>query len=143
MNHRELAMTPTITLDGPIDRDEVVALYRAHQWSSAEKPEALMRALRGSHSLVTARVGALLVGIGNAISDGYLVVYYPHLLVHPEHQGRGIGRRMMAALSARYAGFHQQMLTADADAVGFYQRLGFEQAGRTLPMWVYGGAEHS
>jgi GNAT superfamily N-acetyltransferase len=33
------------------------------------------------------------VGLGNAISDGALVVYYPHMLVLPEYQGRGIGRR--------------------------------------------------
>lgn len=131
-----------IRLDAPISTAEVVALYRANHWSSADKPEQLMNALRNSHSLVTAREDGVLVGIGNAISDGHLVVYYPHLLVHPAHQGKGIGRLMMAALSARYADFHQQMLTADAEAVGFYEHLGFEKAGRTVPMWIYAGTEH-
>lgn len=135
-------MTIAISLDDQITYDEVVALYQANQWSSAEKPVQLMSALRGSHSLVTARVDGVLVGIGNAISDGYLVVYYPHMLVAPEYQGQGIGRLMMAALSERYSDFHQQMLTADADAVGFYERLGFSKAGRTVPMWVYSGTEH-
>ena len=71
---------------------EVVALYKANGWSSAEKPELLIAALKNSHSLVTARIDGKLVGIGNALSDGHLVVYYPHMLVHPDHKGKGIGR---------------------------------------------------
>ncbi|MDX1320617.1 MAG: GNAT family N-acetyltransferase [Oceanospirillum sp.] len=131
-----------ITLNGPIEASEVIELYRANGWSSAEKPEQLIPALKNSHTLVTARIKGELVGIGNAISDGHLVVYYPHMLVHPDHQGAGIGRKMMQAMQSVYAGFHQQMLTADGDAVAFYKALGFERAGKTEPMWVYAGDEH-
>ncbi|GAL03228.1 histone acetyltransferase HPA2 and related acetyltransferases [Photobacterium aphoticum] len=42
---------------------------------------------------MTARLNGRLVGIGNAISDGHLVVYYPHMLVHPDVQGQGIAAR--------------------------------------------------
>lgn len=135
-------MNIVISLNDSITTEEVVALYKANQWSSAEKPTQLTNALLNSHSLVTARLQGQLVGIGNAISDGHLVVYYPHMLVHPEHQGKGIGRSMMAALGGKYLGFHQQMLTADGDAIGFYERIGFVRAGRTVPMWVYSGTEH-
>ena len=68
-------MQVDISLSDSIDTDEVLRLYRANEWSSAERPTELMAALRGSHSLVTARVADELVGIGNAISDGHLVVY--------------------------------------------------------------------
>ena len=125
-----------------ISADEVLDIYRANDWSSAEKPNELMAALQNSHSLVTARIAGKLVGLGNAISDGYLVVYFPHMLVHPAFQGRGIGRKMMAAMLKRYAGFHQQMLTADGKAIQFYESLGFERAGKTEPMWIYAGTEH-
>lgn len=121
--------------------EEVVALYRANAWSSAEKPELLLQALRASHSLVTAWDGNKLVGLGNAISDGCLV-YYPHLLVLPDYQGRGIGSRLMRMLLARYAGFHQHMLTADRRAVDFYRKCGFTRAGKTEPMWIYAGHDH-
>jgi GNAT superfamily N-acetyltransferase len=131
-----------IALNDQIDTDEVLEIYTANQWSSADQPEALMAALRNSHSLVTARSGGKLLGLGNAISDGFLVVYFPHMLVHPRHQGQGIGRQMMAALLTKYAGFHQQMLTADGKAVAFYQSLGFVRAGQTEPMWIYAGTEH-
>lgn len=135
-------MALSISLDDRIETDEVIALYRANDWSSADKPEQLLAALRNSHSLVTARVDGRLVGLGNAISDGHLVVYYPHLLVHPEFQGQGIGRQMMDALQQRYAGLHMQMLTADGRAISFYENLGFSRAGQTQPMWIYAGGEH-
>lgn len=122
--------------------DEVIALYRANDWSAADKPEKLMAALKNSHSLVTARDSGQLIGLGNAISDGHLVVYYPHLLVLPEYQGQGVGKELMLVMQQRYQGFHQQMLTADGDAVGFYKAQGFTRAGKTEPMWVYAGNDH-
>ncbi|KXO09175.1 Histone acetyltransferase HPA2 [Moritella sp. JT01] len=135
-------MNIEIELNDSIEDKEVIDLYKANSWSSAKKPELLIPALRNSHSLVTARVGGSLVGIGNAISDGYLVVYYPHMLVHPQYHGKGIGRKMMELMQTVYGGFHQQMLTADGEAIDFYKALGFERAGKTEPMWVYAGNEH-
>jgi GNAT superfamily N-acetyltransferase len=125
-----------------ISEEEVIALNEANAWSSAKKPKTLMAALRNAHSLVTARVEGRLIGLGNAISDGYLVVYYPHLLVHPEFQGQGIGKEIVKRLQERYQDFHQQMLTADGDAIGFYEKLGFVRTGKTEPMWIYQGDEH-
>jgi len=125
-----------------IEATEVISLYRAVGWSAADKPVQLLAGLRGSHTLVTARVAGRLVGVGNAISDGHLMVYFPHLLVHPDVQRRGVGRLLVQALLTRYTGFHMQMLTADADSVAFYRSVGFVQAGGTVPMWIYAGTEH-
>jgi GNAT superfamily N-acetyltransferase len=122
--------------------DQVVALYKANNWSSANKPELLMNALQHSHALVSAWDGGKLVALGNAISDGFLVAYFPHLLVLPEYQGKGIGTEIMNLLKKKYAGFHQLMLTADGKAVEFYKKCGFERAGSTEPMWIYSGKEH-
>ena len=135
-------MPTEISMNDTIEAEEVVELYAANGWSSAEKPIELMAALRNSHALVTARRAGRLVGIGNAISDGHLVVYYPHMLVHPAFQGQGIGRQMLAVMLEKYAGFHQQMLTADGRAIAFYLSLGFVRAGKTEPMWVYAGDGH-
>lgn len=135
-------MNIAISLQDSIEEAEVIALYRANHWSAAEKPEQLLAALRHSDSLVTARNNGQLIGLGNAISDGFLVVYYPHLLVLPQYQGQGIGKRMLQALAEKYQGFHQQMLVADGKAIGFYRSLGFERAGETEPMWIYAGSDH-
>jgi GNAT superfamily N-acetyltransferase len=120
----------------------VLALYRANDWSSWQKPELLHKALLASHSLVSAWDGSELVGLGNAISDGYLVVYYPHLLVLPDYQGRGIGTELMRRLVASYQGFHQHILVADGRALDFYRKCGFERAGKTESMWIYACHDH-
>ena len=135
-------MTIRYTEKRDIALEAILKLYTANAWSSAEKPELLRNALAGSHSLFSAWDGDLLVGLGNAISDGHLVVYYPHLLVLPEYQGRGIGTRLMQMLMARYDGFHQHMLVADGRAIEFYRKCGFERAGKTEPMWIYAGHDH-
>ena len=135
-------MEATVSISDAVEEAEVVALYGANVWSAAAKPAQLLAALRNSHTLATARRGGALVGLGNAISDGHLVVYFPHLLVHPECQRQGIGGRLMGALLTRYRGFHQLMLVADGGAVDFYQRMGFQRAGKTTSMWIYAGEDH-
>ena len=122
--------------------DQLTRLYRENGWSSAEKPNELLNALIHSHSLVSAWDVQTLVGIGNAISDGYLVVYYPHLLILPSYQRRGIGKAIMDRLVRKYTHFHQHMIIADQDAVGFYKHCGFARAGSTEPMWIYQGGDH-
>ena len=135
-------MNISLSVKRDLDANDILQLYKANKWSAAEKPELLMKALSNSHSLVTAWDGTTLVGLGNAISDGYLVVYYPHLLVLPSYQGKGIGRLIMDKMQEIYKGFHMQMLTADGKAIEFYKKNGFERAGQTEPMWIYSGGDH-
>ena len=125
-----------------LPRQQVLALYRALNWSSAKKPDDLMAALAGSHAVVTAWDGDSLVGLGNTISDGALVVYYPHLVVHPEYQRRGIGREIVRRLRERYADFHQHAILADRRAVGFYEKCGFARTTDVEAMWIYAGHDH-
>jgi GNAT superfamily N-acetyltransferase len=135
-------MTITISDRRDIQLNDIVDLYRANKWSSADKPNELYNALTNSHSLFSAWDNDKLVGIGNAISDGHLVVYYPHLLVHPDYQGKGIGQMIVAKMQEKYGHFHMQMLTADGKAIDFYNKVGFVKAGQTQSMWIYNGSEH-
>lgn len=120
-------------------REDVIALYLANKWSSGRKPDQLMAALAGSDHVIAAYDGDRLVGLANALSDGHLVVYYPHLLVHPEAHGKGIGRELMARMRARYPSIHQHILVSVPDAVEFYRRAGFSIAENHAPMWIYDG----
>jgi len=54
-----------------------------------------------------------------------------HLFVHPDHSGRGIGRRLVAFAAATFrgAGFTDMIVHASRNAVGFYQRCGFVAEG--------------
>jgi len=126
--------------DIPVEK--LVALYEANGWSSGKKPLLLQKALANSATLVSAWIGDELIGVGNAITDGYLVVYYPHMLVHPKYQGKGIGSEIMQRIMNRYKGFHQHILVADGRAIDFYKKCGFRQAGKTRSMWIYDGEDH-
>ncbi|MEM8810636.1 MAG: GNAT family N-acetyltransferase, partial [Cyanobacteria bacterium P01_G01_bin.38] len=59
-----------------------------------------------------------------------------------DYQGQGIGRKIMEILKQPYEGMHMQMLVADREAIGFYEKCGFTKAGRTQPMWIYDGEDH-
>lgn len=125
-----------------LTQQQIITLYQANHWSSANKPQALHQALLNSHSLITAWHKNKLVGLGNAISDGHLVVYFPHLLVHPSHQRQGIGTEIVNRLLTKYEGFHQRILVADKNAIPFYKKCGFAHAGQTQSMWIYAGTDH-
>jgi GNAT superfamily N-acetyltransferase len=125
-----------------LTKEKVIALYKANDWSAASKPDRLMAGLHNSHIVITAWDGDTLVGLGNSISDGSLVVYYPHILVLPSYHGKGIGGMIVQRMHEKYKDFHMQVLTADGKAIDFYTKQGFEIAGETKPMWIYQGKEH-
>jgi GNAT superfamily N-acetyltransferase len=125
-----------------VNQSDIIELYKANKWSSADKPDQLYNALINSHSFITAWQNERLVGLGNALSDGYLVVYYPHLIIHPDYQGKGIGKLILNKLQEKYGNFHQQILVADGKAIDFYEKCGFEPAGETKSMWIYQGKDH-
>lgn len=124
-----------------VDGEAILELYRCLDWSSVEKPEQLVRGLNNSDSLFTAWCDGKLIGLANAISDGHLVVYYPHVLVHPDFQGQGVGRRLVTSLRDKYRDFHQHSVLADKRAVAFYEQCGFTMSP-CAAMWIYDGSDH-
>lgn len=135
-------MDITIRETKKLPQEQIIALYNANGWSAATKPEQLCQALAHSHRVVSAWEEERLIDLGNTISDGFMVVYYPHLLVHPDYQGQGIGQMIVGRMLETYKGFHMQMLTVDGRAIDFYQKMGFEKAGKTESMWIYARDEH-
>src|SRR5699024_9660417 len=93
------------------------------------------RALAGSHRIVTARVGSQLVGLARSISDGYTIVYIQDVLVRPDAQRTGIGRRLIAELVDSYDSVRQQVLLTDTEdrQRAFYESLGFTEAHDMRP----------
>lgn len=117
-------------------------LYQANNWTSAKKLDQLYNAMSNSDTLVVAYHDDVLIGLANAISDGFLVVYFPHLLVHPNYHRKGIGSRLMDVMLEKYKDFHQKMIVADDKALEFYKSKGFALANNTSSMWIYEGGDH-
>jgi ribosomal protein S18 acetylase RimI-like enzyme len=68
-----------------------------------------------------------LIGAGRAVADGRDCSYLCDIVVHPEHQGRGLGRQLVAKLTELSAGHRKIILYANPGKEGFYRKLGFRR----------------
>lgn len=68
---------------------------------------------------------ALLVGAGRAVADGIDCSYLCDVAVHPDYQGRGLGRAIIGKLRDFSASHRKIILYANPGKEGFYLKLGF------------------
>jgi len=69
------------------------------------------------------------VGMARIVGDGGSVYHICDMVVHPAHQGRGLGTRLMDAVMA-YVDEHappNSYVNLMADVDGFYEQWGFEE----------------
>jgi ribosomal protein S18 acetylase RimI-like enzyme len=127
--------------------NQVRGLFDGHSfWAQGRSRRALVRMLLGSCSVVSAWEGGRLVGIGRATSDGVFRAVLWDVVVAEEHQGRGLGRRIVQALLASppVAGSERVYLMT-TNSSGFYERLGFsgEHGQQLLVLYREGNQETS
>lgn len=99
-------------------------------WCAAPPPDKLPALLQGGGALVEEEAGQIL---GYAILDldtGELDAAF----VDPAHQGRGIARRLLAALDAMALrhGLRQLFLSSSLNAVPVYERAGYVALRREI-----------
>ena len=91
----------------------------------------VQRALDKSDCIVAASVDGSPVGMARLMSDGTQVLVMD-VVVHPDYQGKGVGRGLMERIrayieSTEYDRMLVNLLT-DSDKVGFYEKLGYHKA---------------
>jgi ribosomal protein S18 acetylase RimI-like enzyme len=98
---------------------------------SAKTPEAARLGLAGTWFGVTIRRAGEAVGMGRVIGDGGCFFQVVDVAVLPEHQRRGLGGRIVAALvehlRAHAPASAYVSLLADGDARKLYERFGFRE----------------
>ncbi len=125
-----------------LNNHAIKTLYRACEWSIIDRaPEKLEHSLEHSDTVLSAWKGKQLVGIANAISDGELVVYFPHLIVHPDYQKTGIGKSLMEIMLERYEHCDQKIVISHEQATQFYEKLGFTDASPHAGMWIHNSSD--
>lgn len=71
---------------------------------SDKDAEAVALALPNTWHGVLLRYQGEPIGMGRIIGDGGTAFQIVDICVHPAHQGRGLGKRIMAALTANWSG---------------------------------------
>lgn len=126
-----------ITSGDPISDEEALSLYESVGWTSYTRdPDLLIRAIRGSSFVVTARGPEReLWGLARAISDDVTVCNLQDILVRPGVQRAGIGRALIEHVLAKYQHVRQTVLITDDEPVqrAFYESLGLTEGGDNQP----------
>jgi ribosomal protein S18 acetylase RimI-like enzyme len=68
-----------------------------------------------------------LIGAGRAVADGIDCSYLCDIAVHPQFQGRGLGREITMKLTELSAAHKKIILYANPGTESFYEKLGFRR----------------
>jgi GNAT superfamily N-acetyltransferase len=118
-----------------IDAVPSAADYRRLREAAGLRPKSAAAAERGLPNTlfgVSVLHGAAVVGMGRIIGDGGCFFEVVDIAVLPEHQRRGIGKKIMARLMewirANAPATALVSLLADVKAVTLYEQFGFKES---------------
>lgn len=113
-----------------VDWEELERLFKMAGLSGREG-DKLRRAFENSTVVCFALDGQRLIGAARALSDREYHATVYDVVVHPDYQRQGIGKRLMREILAPLPVW-RVLLVADEDAKPFYQQLGFVPFGDVL-----------
>ena len=115
---------------------EVLSLYESVSWSAyTREPELLIRAIRSSSFVVTARNDGELIGLARVVSDDATICFLQDILVKPAFQKEGVGRALLTHVLERYQHVRQTVLITDDEPRqrAFYEAMGFTEGSNFSP----------
>jgi len=121
----------TLKTDHDIPFDQLVDLYNSFGWlayTSDEQKPKLQEAINNSIHVVTAWSNERLVGLARCISDDVSICYLQDILIHPEFQRHGLGRKLLSNCLERFAHVRMKVLITDDEERQklFYESLGYK-----------------
>ncbi len=112
--------------DSSVDWVALSELYRIAPLGD-KKPNELKFAYSNSLYKVFVLEAERVIGAGRVVGDGVDTAYLCDIVVHPEFQGRGIGREITLKLMALSAGHKKVILYANPGDELLYEKLGFRR----------------
>lgn len=118
-----------------VDWDELSNLYRIAPLGE-KKPADLRTSFGNSRYTCFVYDGGKLAGVGRALADGVDCSYICDVAVHPQYQGIGLGRDIVARLRDLSAGHRKIILYANPGKEGFYLKLGFKRMRTAMAIFA-------
>ena len=105
--------------------EQVAELRMSVGWDAAL--DLYKRSLCRTYAWAGRFVEQQLIGYGDVVSDGVGDAYIRDLVVHPDHQRRGVGSSLLSLLieTVRDAGIRMVSTVFEPDLEAFYRRAGF------------------
>ncbi len=111
-----------------IDLQQLQELFQLGAfWARDRKVEDLAIAIKHSDPVISAWDGDRLIGFARATSDGIYRATIWDVVVHPDYQGAGLGRKLVqTVLSHPQVSNVERLYLMTTNQQEFYKRIGFE-----------------
>ncbi len=111
--------------------EQILELYNSVGWTAytgEEHARQLQKAIQNSTYVVTSWDGEKLTGLARVLSDDTSIFYLQDILVHPDSQRKGIGRKLLDNCIERFKHVRTKILLTDDEERQrfFYESLGFK-----------------
>ena len=110
------------------DEEAIKHLYLENKWYAyTNQIDLLYKGIKNSRDVYGAYDGDKLVGLLRTVGDGETIIYVQDILILPEYQRQGIGRRLLTLVKEKYTHVRAVVLMTDKEEyqIKFYESLGF------------------
>lgn len=118
--------------------EKIVELYNAVGWSAYTDDLVSLENAFENTSLVQLALSdeGDLMGLTRSISDGVAIHYLQDIIVHPDHQRKGLGRKLLESALDTYKNVRTHMILTDDEEkqLKFYGSLGYKNT-KELVEW--------
>ena len=120
-----------------IDLTQLQHLFQvAAFWATDRTQEDLAIAIKNSDPVISAWDGDRLIGFARATSDGIYRATIWDVVVHPDYQGAGLGRKLVqTVLSHPQVSRVERLYLMTTNQQEFYKRIGFEENQTTTMVY--------
>ena len=117
-----------------VDWAEMSELYRIAPLGT-KSADWLRTAYTNSMFKCIALDGGKIVAAGRAVADGVDCAYLCDIVVHPEHQGAGLGKSLIQRLVEMSHGHRKIILYAVPGREPFYEKFGFRRMNTAMAIF--------
>lgn len=118
------------------NNEDLKELFLSVDWSSGNYPDKLVAAMKNYETVFSAWDNDKLVGLISVMDDGVMTAYVHYLLVNPDYQHFGIGKKLVEMTKEKYKDYLKIVLIAYDSAMRFYNSCGFEKSDNATPMAI-------